>query len=301
MTGSTRPSSITRSVVRAPYSAPQTTAPSLAPSRNFDPETGASLRLPAPFVPREFRAAASADVTDVPGVEYSDASNVGVLEDTTNAAPIALRFNDDIEQAPDFTTFIASQSVQQPEIPSVDHESGISESTSAQDLPWIDAFAADVPDEEERWPLGEAGKRLDELTQSLSSLDASRERLQAAERSNADAAANAGAALPMWNEDEWIDIMPTLSSDQPQQGNLEHDAPLGSMPGPVQDVRDSAAAHFASAHSAMSVNVETAARALEGLAERVRAGEVRVPAFPSELGQEAMLAGLLASMLGWRQ
>ena len=49
------------------------------------------------------------------------------------------------------------------------------------------------------------------------------------------------------------------------------------------------------------MNVETAARALEGLAERVRAGEVRVPAFPSELGQEAMLAGLLASMLGWRQ
>lgn len=280
MTGSTRLNNIA-STVRAPYSAPQPTAASpLAPPRNFDSETGAALRLPAPFVPPEFRGSVRDDVTALPAAERVEDSNVRVTVPPFSEASISELFTEANIPASDFASFIEA------------HAPDESESGGAAELPWIEAFAADAPEPDETWPLDEAGKRLDELTQSLSSLDAARERIEA-ERLIAEAA-TPEVPVQMWNEEEWIDIMPTSPADIVPQEELRR-----------SDADNGLAAHETvsgeSASLANSVSMESAARALEGLAQRVRAGQVPVPIFPTELGQEAMLAGLLAAMLGWRQ
>ncbi|MEO7359780.1 MAG: hypothetical protein ABI120_05590, partial [Gemmatimonadaceae bacterium] len=280
----------------APYSAPQTAASLLPPARNFDSATGAASRLPMPFVPREFRTTLRADVTVVPVMERVEASSTSATEPVAAANSIALLFNDDVAPAPDFSAFVESHGRDLDAEQAIDSELDDSDSANSAELPWIDAFAADVPESEESWPLGEAGKRLDELTQSLSSLDASRERQQAAERQRAAADVQAEAKLPMWNEEEWIDIMPTLPVEQVSQENLNRSAAQSGKHNAVNSANSSA-----NERPSASVNAESAARELEGLARRVRAGEVQVPEFPTELGTEAMLAGLLASMLGWRQ
>ena len=291
MTGSTRLISTPASSVRTPYSAPQTSAHSRTstpqttavshrqPTRNFDPETGVSLRLPAPFVPREFRTTVRTDVTVVPTGERVEAGNAFAMEPSAVAASISELFTEDAVPASDFASFIESHALDE------------SATGGLAELPWIDAFAADAPEPEETWPLDEAGKRLNELTQSLSSLDASRERIEA-ERLNAEET-EPDAPVQMWNEEEWIDIMPTSSAGLAPQDELHRGA----------SHNDEFAKHetIANGLSSVSVNAESAACALENLAQRVRAGQVHVPLFPTELGQEAMLAGLLASMLGWRQ
>lgn len=284
MTGSTRLHSTPASAARAPYSAPQAVAPSVTPTRNFDPETGAPLRLPVPFVPREFRARSRADVTILPAVERAEGPISSELTSVPNTTSITRRFNDDTAESGQQVEVAEALATEAPtaETPSVELLNAVSadaefpahESIPSAELPWIDAFAVDTPEPEANWPLGDAGKRLDELTQSLSSLDASRERQQAAELKNVEAAATAEPKLPMWNEEEWIDIMPTA----PVTGESLHHESAPSLG-----------------------NAESTARFLEGLAQRIRVGDVHVPASPTELGQEAMLAGLLASMLGWRQ
>lgn len=286
MNGSTRLASNSATSVRAPYSAPQTPS-RVSASRNFDPETGAPLRLLTPFVPREFRGSGRADVTAMPLAEQVtevQSLAAGPLEST---APIALLFSDDPAPTPDFAAFIEAHDEE------FEHGLDDSDSSSSQELPWIDAFAADIPPEpEESWPLGEAGKRLDELTQSLSSLDASREQRLQAERESLEAVGMdaADTSHSMWNEEEWMDIMPTAPADQVPSA----ESPTAGAADPVAD------SEFASS-SESPVNAEAAARALEELAQRVRAGDLPLPAFSAQVGKEAMLAGVLASMLGWRQ
>ena len=152
MTGSTRLISTPVSSGRAPYSAPQTPthAPSSTPqtatashrqaTRNFDPETGASLRVPAPFVPREFRGMVRHDVTVVPAVERVVASNAITSAPTVAAASISELFTEDAIPGADFASFIESHALDE------------SESGGSVQLPWIDAFAADAPEPEEAWP-----------------------------------------------------------------------------------------------------------------------------------------------------
>lgn len=291
MTGSTRLISTPASSVRAPYSAPQTSAHSPAspplttagshrqPTRNFDPETGASLRLPAPFVPREFRATVRSDVTMVPTAERVQGGKAFAIEASVVAASISELFTEDAVPAAGFASFVESHGLDESEI------------GGSAELPWIDAFAADAAEPEETWPLDDAGKRLDELTQSLSSLDASRGRIEAERLSAGET--DPEAPVQMWNEEEWIDIMPTSPADITPPDELRRGVTHN----------DGSAKHeaFANGSPGIAVNAESAACALEGLAQRVRAGQVHVPVFPAELGQEAMLAGLLASMLGWRQ
>ncbi|MEP6835235.1 MAG: hypothetical protein ABJB74_17745 [Gemmatimonas sp.] len=287
MTGSTRLINPLAHSVRAPYAAPQPTGPStLQPTRNFDPETGAAIRLPAPFIPREFRASLRSDVTVGPPVEQVQASNAFATHAPALATPIAPLFSDDAAPSADFTAFLES------------HDLDSAETSDSTELPWIDAFAAEAPETDESWPLGEAGKRLDELTQSLSSLDASRERMQVERQlSDAPLLEFPESALPMWNEEEWIDIMPPSSADLSLHEELSQAGLSLSAPDNSATNREPGA----DAMPSTLVNAESAARALESLAQRVRNGELQVPAFSNEVGQEAMLAGLLASMLGWRQ
>ncbi len=211
------------------------------------------------------------------------------------------------------------------------------------ELPWIEAFVADATssagDEhsdiasDDTWPMGEAARRLDELTESLTSIDASRALLNANEHPNGEhPTGETPASHAMWNDDEWMDIMPTSAVNTEQlidpvvQPGMQKEIPEPWQPETEVDSEasidssfdvdafaaseptgeelaqpDIANLDFSGALSASFQHAETTARALEGLAQRVRAGEVPVPAVQPDLGDAAVLAGVLAALLGWRR
>ncbi|MGV3709422.1 MAG: hypothetical protein ACO1Q7_11325, partial [Gemmatimonas sp.] len=276
MTGSSRVSS---NAIRAPYAAPQMPLSPSSPTsgqggRGAVGRTPGAMLTTAPFVPPAFRAAANvSNVSSVPfltdHVPTSTPWATPVAEDRQAPTPTAgvnptpsaglpsVLFDTDEAPAPDFAEFV---------------DAGREEIVPAQELPWIDAFAVDAPatDADDSWPMGEAGKRLDELTQSLTSLDGSRERQLAGPRSSqpSPSANPAGAgrpsprsnpALPMWSEEEWIDIMPSPHADvdATRAAAQSQAAPL------LADPYEAPATRPSNARATASVNVESAARALE--------------------------------------
>ncbi|MEP6766432.1 MAG: hypothetical protein ABJB66_19115 [Gemmatimonadaceae bacterium] len=296
MTSTSRSSNSSTELLRAPYAAPQLASPLPSP---FAPKATTNL---APFVPQDYRDSAVRAATVAASVE-----------------------------PPAIGTLAIGNVVVEPE----------TSSENVSSLPWIEAFVQDAgvktdsdehvePVSEDTWPMGEAAKRLDELTESLTSIDASRALLNAAEKSTSDSSpeSRAAAAHPMWNDDEWMDIMPTSSVvaesvvDPIAEASVPHewqadseledlsasdnafdiDAFAASEPSGEDLARpDIANVDFSEAMSASHQYAEITARALEGLAQRVRSGDVPVPAVQQDLGDAAVLAGVLASLLGWRR
>lgn len=268
MTGSDRLPNNTETQLRAPYAAPRSNGASGSGVTSGRGDDRRITDVLVPFVPREFRHVLSRDVTVVPAAE------LGTPTSLFTAPPHALESTAIATFENNFSAIVEEKVVAPQAI---------------TELPWIDAFAAAEQEPEDAWPMGEAGKRLDELTQSLTSLDASRARQQA--EGEVPPPSSTEAEHEMWSEEEWIDIMPTplaLSSSTEVLEDISNFEPAAET-----DLRH--------AETAVPFGAESAARALEGLAQRVRAGQLQVPAFNAEMAEEAMLAGLLASMLGWRQ
>jgi len=152
--------------------------------------------------------------------------------------------------------------------PSAHAHEDVEADTTARDI----ALAADVPIRED-WPLLEAGQRLSELAAEL----------RAFERADtSESHAVSTPSLPMWSDDELMDIMPVTHST--------------SRTPPVGEWATTARRDFD-----IGNNPEAAAVALEGLAARVRAGTVHLPQFSAELGDAAALAAALAALLGIRR
>lgn len=110
-----------------------------------------------------------------------------------------------------------------------------------------------------------------------------------------DAPLVAGAApqdLPMWSDDDMMDIMPVRASATPdaEQAYDDHRSP-GGEGGRGSERRDG---------EVPAASREAAARALEGLAGKVRGGELVLPGYASEMGDAAALAAALAALLGVR-
>lgn len=372
MIGSTRQQQTSADSARTPYASPQ-------PAQRAGGRDGAVAVQPlVPFVPREFREATRRDLSATPVSKSPElpfivpappstlafASEVALFDapgetpaDARADAGVAYENVDDIAR-----NFSDVESTDTAEIPQGVYDAGSYDASDLEtnrddasdvnattelsgadsDLPWIDAFAVEGEEAEETWPMGEAGRRLDELTESLSSMDASRSRRKSGENaaqvdpsdlsngetahdSNDHSAASAANApvLPMWNEDEWIDIMPTSMHGMSAHDVSAHDvsahdagAPPSSSAVHETNAGDS---HTSSADIARTLFDESAfnsargdvappnpgaaitAQALESLAQRIRAGELPVPEVQSDMTQEAVLAGVLASMLGWRQ
>lgn len=88
--------------------------------------------------------------------------------------------------------------------------------------------------------------------------------------------------LPMWGDDDLMDIMPVR-------------APAAA------EIHDEHWAASARREAERAGNPEAAARALEDLARRVRAGELELPGYAPEMGDAAALAAALAALLGVRR
>ena len=155
----------------------------------------------------------------------------------------------------------------------------------ADPLPPIAAFLADGVDAPvEDWPFADAGAATAELTGELRTPEQSQ---QASEGPSAQ-------SMQMWNDDDLLDIMPSpveLSAS---------DAPW-SPAAAVEAARLDASSSEREGATARTENNESAARALETLAGRVRSGELLLSGYAPDLGEAAVLAAALAALLGTRR
>jgi len=155
----------------------------------------------------------------------------------------------------------------------------------ADPLPPIAAFLADGADAPvEDWPFADAGAATAELTGELRTPEQSQ---QASEGPSAQ-------SMQMWNDDDLLDIMPSpveLSAS---------DAPW-SPAAAVEAARLDASSSEREGATARTENNESAARALETLAGRVRSGELLLSGYAPDLGEAAVLAAALAALLGTRR
>lgn len=164
----------------------------------------------------------------------------------------------------------------------------------AEALPWINAFLApepvDTPSDQadhapyggavaaeaeraDDWPFSEAGAAASELSSELSSREPFAEPLLS----------SAPESLPMWNDDDMMDIMPVRAAD------------------PAPDATADSQSENAGHRAGLELQQESAARALETLASRVRGGELVLPGYSPEMGDAAALAAALAALLGSRR
>ena len=130
------------------------------------------------------------------------------------------------------------------------------------------------------WPFTEAAAETSELSGDLPAPDLF------ADTFAGDAAPE---PLPMWNDDDMMDIMPV------------HSTHVASTDALFTTSDETQAAPHGAAHDAHSQERESAARALEGLANRVRGGELALHGYASEMGDAAALAAALAALLGERR
>ena len=136
-------------------------------------------------------------------------------------------------------------------------------------------LAASEPTRED-WPLLEAGQRLSELAAELRAF----ERADTSESRTVSHAVST-PSLPMWSDDELMDIMPVTHST--------------SRTPTVGEWATTARRDFDNAN-----NPEAAAVALERLAAKVRAGTVQLPQFSTDLGDAGVLVVALGALLGSR-
>jgi len=151
-----------------------------------------------------------------------------------------------------------------------------------------DADSGHEPTSLDDWPFIDAGAQTSELSGDLRAPDRS------------FLGADEGASpqpLPMWNDDDLMDIMPAPAATPSDERSLA--ASLMEFREPKTEYGDDAAAS-AEREEQQAANGEHAARTLETLAQRVRSGEIVVPGYVPELGDAAVLAAALGALLGIR-
>lgn len=298
MTGPARHSATGNDTMTAPYAVPKVVASPAA-----SPRVGSAPAL-FPFVPPAHRHASAPRAAEI--LERGNAY------DTPLAMPDWVRANE---------TELASNGT---DLPWIDAYADDVQANSDDAAQVAEAHGNQASSEtrsptdsapEDSWMLGDAGGRLDDLKRSMASLDAAQLAAHppaGSEPGNAHAAgsrADSDGAHRMWSEDEWMDIMPSpaSASEQPAQGLPASDttpataqalpassaAPATAQALPASSTAP-ATAQVAHARSAQ----EASAQALEAVARRIRQGHVSVPAYQPDLGDAALLAGILASLLG---
>ncbi len=150
----------------------------------------------------------------------------------------------------------------------------------------------------EAWPLEDAGAQMRGLADDLRIRDALGEDPDSSPLFDAPPHV---APLPMWGDDDMLDIMPVnrdtySASPAPGEAVRGRDDAWADRARREQDGADSLADRDARENSQ-----EAAAKTLEGLARRVREGELLIPGYDARLGDAAALAAALAALLGVRR
>lgn len=131
------------------------------------------------------------------------------------------------------------------------------------------------------WPLDETGAAMRDFAEDVN--------LRAPESAPTTAASELPSPprattppLPMWGDDDVMDIMPVQPSSTPGDRGEEWAA-------------------RARREAELTGNTEATALALEALARRVRSGELTMPSFAPDMGDAAALSAALAALLSVRR
>lgn len=149
----------------------------------------------------------------------------------------------------------------------------------------VNGGLAEVPGAGEEWPMDEAGAALRAIASDMPSRDSTpvESTPPTVQRVITPLYVPPVAAtppLPMWGDDDLMDIMPTKPS-----------AAGAAEPWAEQARRESERVG----------NPHAVANALETLAQRVRRGELELPAYAPDVSDAALLAAALAALLGVRR
>ena len=159
------------------------------------------------------------------------------------------------------------------------------------DRPSFDDYLASASDETpnrvDDWPFADAGAATAELTAELRAPDSA---------PPATSQSLAAASHSMWSDDDLLDIMPTPVQLSPADATWSPGAPAQEA-----GMHGANARREGSGSPPLMEHRESAARALEGLAHRIRSGELVLPGYVPELGDAAALAAALAALLGIRR
>ncbi|MBL0172384.1 MAG: hypothetical protein IPP90_17035 [Gemmatimonadaceae bacterium] len=139
-----------------------------------------------------------------------------------------------------------------------------------------------TPDATEIWPLDDAGASMRALAEELLTREPTPPRSTPEVAPFTAAPVASTPPLPMWGDDDMMDIMPIKSSR------------------PVADAGEHWAAS-ARRESERAGHPEAAAQALEALARRIRDGEIVLPGYSPDMGDAAALATALAALLSVRR
>ena len=145
------------------------------------------------------------------------------------------------------------------------------------------ATEPDAADTADAWPLDEAGAAMRAFADDLDTRESESPRTRAMESTEPPVSSAAPLSpLPMWSDEDTMDIMPVKSAGAPTARGEEWAAQ-------------------ARREADLTGNSEATARALESLARRVRNGDIVMPGFAPDMGDAAALAAALAALLSVRR
>ena len=265
-------SSAARIVDEGPYA-----RPTLLPHRAVDAVLIDAIRASVgPFVPAAWRTVSAASTpisVAFTGTLQAPADHQAAPE-VQEADEVQPAGDDDalpwIESFMDATETAAAVVEQPSEVEAAD----VVGARAAEDsiAPSSDAIAA------EEWPLEDAGEAIRSIADDLARhADASSSTPVDAKQASPDVPAQ---PLRMWSEDD-MDIMPVKVT-----------------PPEVESAEQWAAR---ARRESEEGSPESAALALEGLASRIRSGEIQLPTFSAGMGEAAALAAALAALLNLRR
>lgn len=233
---------------------------------------GSRPELRRPYVPAPWRS-----TPDVGGTEVSAVATVDEV-----AAVAADAATDDV--TPDVT------------LPSID--TFLSQGNEAAEAE-SHSLAADGDDDAalrgEDWAMSDAAADVVSLAAGLATPDEPRD------------ASPLLPPLPMWSDDDMLDIMPVARPTDAEAatrlfGAQDHGAEQGEgSRGAPDSALDAMGYQDPAREPDVPQGSEAAAAALETLARRIRDGELPIPGYAPGMGDAAALAAALASLLGLRR
>lgn len=285
--------------VAAPWRAPHSAASAAEITRAF-------AATPSPVVPA---VEVSVESTELPWIDaYLDASvetpvqwETDHVDATSNASTDAINDAATTESVLNVSVNASTDAsgdrlYQSPRDASHETSHETSLEPQATVSPAIDASSsATTDDAPDAWPLAEAGEAMRELADQLSAHDVPQHDAPVvnADHENSleplfaiDAPTPLVKPLPMWSDDDMMDIMPVTHRAPAEEGDTHWAA---------------RARREAQRDARASDDIESAARVLEALAKRVRDGDLQINGYSPDMSEAAAVAAALASLLNARQ
>ncbi|MEQ1691832.1 MAG: hypothetical protein ABMA00_11130 [Gemmatimonas sp.] len=223
-----------------------------------------------PYVPAPWRGRPEI-ATDLPWIDaFLNESREDVADEIVVESVAAVP-----TEAPSFVVALEAVAAEEPLL--VD----ALEAVAGEELTTVGATADSVELPSDAWPLDDAGATMRALADELLAREPATKAIDEP-TTMGDPPVASTPPLPMWGDDDMMDIMPV----KPSRASVESTEHW---------------AERARRETERAGSPEAAALALESLARRIRDGEIALPGYTSDMGDAAALATALAALLSVRR